>query len=61
MVEISNEEYKLAKEAHVSNCTGGGTLEVALVCHSLIVSSFIKSIHLLTFLLLLLAFSFYMV
>jgi hypothetical protein len=48
MVEISNEEYKLAKEAHVSNCTGGRTLEIALVCHSIIVNSFIKSVHLLT-------------
>ncbi|KAL4209327.1 GWT1-domain-containing protein [Rhizopus microsporus] len=28
MVEISEEEYKLAKEAHVSNCTGGTIHEI---------------------------------
>ncbi|KAI8636020.1 GWT1-domain-containing protein [Parasitella parasitica] len=37
-MEISEEEYKLAKEAHVANCTGGGIHEINLVCASLVSS-----------------------
>ncbi|KAI8987854.1 GWT1-domain-containing protein [Mycotypha africana] len=31
-MEISEEEYKLAKEAHVANCTGGSILEINMLC-----------------------------
>ncbi|KAI9270871.1 GWT1-domain-containing protein [Sporodiniella umbellata] len=38
---ISDEEYKLAKEAHVSNCTGGSSFEISSVCYSLILSHWV--------------------
>ncbi|KAI8073389.1 GWT1-domain-containing protein [Gilbertella persicaria] len=38
MMKISEEEYKLAKEAHVSNCTGGNIHEISTVCGSLVSS-----------------------
>jgi phosphatidylinositol glycan class W len=36
-MDISEEEYKLAKEAHVANCTGGSISEINMVCASLVV------------------------
>lgn len=36
-MDISEEEYKLAKEAHVSNCTGGSISEINMVVASLVV------------------------
>ncbi|KAI8375141.1 GWT1-domain-containing protein [Blakeslea trispora] len=38
MKDISEEEYKLAKEAHVSGCTGGSIYEINIVCASLVSS-----------------------
>ncbi|OBZ91195.1 GPI-anchored wall transfer protein 1 [Choanephora cucurbitarum] len=38
MKDISEEEYKLAKEAHVSNCTGGNIYEINALCASLVSS-----------------------
>ncbi|KAI7904723.1 GWT1-domain-containing protein [Cokeromyces recurvatus] len=35
-MEISEEDYKLAKEAHVSNCTGGSIQEINIICASII-------------------------
>ncbi|KAI9356722.1 GWT1-domain-containing protein [Pilaira anomala] len=35
---ISEESYKLAKEAHVANCTGGSVHEISVVCASLVSS-----------------------
>ncbi|KAG2236025.1 hypothetical protein INT48_008117 [Thamnidium elegans] len=37
-MEISEEEYKLAKEAHVADCTGGSVHEVSIACASLVSS-----------------------
>ncbi|KAL7328203.1 Glucosaminyl phosphatidylinositol (GlcN-PI) nositol acylation protein [Mucor circinelloides] len=37
-MDISEEDYKLAKEAHVANCTGGSIHEINLVCASLVSS-----------------------
>lgn len=37
---VSEEEYKLAKEAHVSNCTGGSPFEISNICYTLILSHF---------------------
>lgn len=36
-MEISEKAYKLAKEAHVANCTGGSTQEINMMCASLVV------------------------
>ncbi|GAN02183.1 conserved hypothetical protein [Mucor ambiguus] len=35
-MDISEEDYKLAKEAHVSDCTGGSIHEINLVCASIV-------------------------
>lgn len=35
---MTEEAYKLAKEAHVANCTGGTINEVSMVCGSIVVS-----------------------
>ncbi|KAK4519849.1 uncharacterized protein ATC70_010093 [Mucor velutinosus] len=35
-MDMSEEDYKLAKEAHVANCTGGSIHEINLVCASLV-------------------------
>lgn len=37
-MEMSEEAYKLAKEAHVADCTGGSINEISMVCASLVVS-----------------------
>lgn len=37
-MDITEEEYKLAKEAHVADCTGGSISEVSMVCASLVSS-----------------------
>ncbi|KAL9551426.1 hypothetical protein MBANPS3_004270 [Mucor bainieri] len=35
-MDMSEEDYKLAKEAHVADCTGGSIHEINLVCASLV-------------------------
>ncbi|KAI9473897.1 MAG: GPI-anchored wall transfer protein [Benjaminiella poitrasii] len=35
-MKISEEEYKLAKEAHVANCTGGSIHEINMICASIV-------------------------
>lgn len=50
-MEISEEEYKLAKEAHVADCTGGSVHEVGIVCASLVVSLSLFIIYISTFIL----------
>ncbi|KAG1093896.1 hypothetical protein G6F42_018862 [Rhizopus arrhizus] len=42
-MDISEEDYKLAKEAHVANCTGGSIHEINLVCASLVVGNHFQS------------------
>lgn len=44
-MDISKEDYKLAKEAHVSNCTGGSIHEINLVCASLVVNQSFARVH----------------
>jgi hypothetical protein len=34
---MTEDEYRLAKEAHVSNCTGGSITEINILCGSLVV------------------------
>lgn len=46
MIEITEEEYKAAKEAHVSGCTGGSVMEINLVCLSLVVKPTHMALHL---------------